>query len=113
VQRVKQTKDPTGCLPPKDPTGCQPHILPNEPAGEWFVNFLEADGHNCLLVWTERLSKLVVLVSMSNKAEAKKALEVGKAFVVNVFCWFSVPKVILSDRGQQFWAHCGIKFGLS
>ena len=54
-----------------------------------------ADGHNCLLVWTERVSKLVVLVPMSNNAASITALEVAKAFVDNVFCWFGLPTAIL------------------
>ena len=84
----------------------EPHVLPAEPAAEWSVDFLDlpksADGHTCLLVWTERLSKLVVLVPMSNQAAAITALEVAKAFVDHVFCWFGVPTSILSDRGPQF-----------
>jgi transposase InsO family protein len=86
----------------------EPHVLPDEPASEWSVDFLElpqsADGHNCVAVWTERISKLVVLVPMSNKAHAITALEVAKSFVDQVFCWFGVPKSILSDRGPQFRA---------
>jgi hypothetical protein len=35
----------------------EPHILPEEPASEWAVDFLDlprsADGYNSLLVWTE------------------------------------------------------------
>ena len=84
----------------------EPHVLPNEPAAEWSVDFVDlprsADGHNWLLVWTERVSKLVVLVPMSNQAASITALEVAKAFVEHVFCWFGVPSAILSDRGPQF-----------
>ena len=73
---------------------------------EWSVDFVDlprsADGHNCLLVWTERVSKLVVLVPMSNQAASITALEVAKAFVEHVFCWFGVPSAILSDSGPQF-----------
>jgi hypothetical protein len=86
----------------------EPHILPEEPASEWAVDFLDlprsADGYNSLLVWTERVSKLVVLVPMSNQAASITALEVAKAFVDNVFCWFGLPTAILSDRGPQFRA---------
>ena len=86
----------------------EPHILPDEPASEWSVDFMDlprsAEGHNCLLVWTERISKLVVLVPMSNQSSSITALEVAKAFVDNVFCWFGVPTAILSDRGPQFRA---------
>lgn len=86
----------------------EPHVLPDEPASEWSVDFLElpqsADGHNCVAVWTERISKLVVLIPMSNKAHAITALEVAKSFVDHVFCWFGIPKSILSDRGPQFRA---------
>ena len=86
----------------------EPHILPEEPASEWSVDFVDlprsVDGHNCLLVWTERVSKLVVLVPMSNQAASITALEVAKAFVDNVFCWFGLPAAILSDRGPQFRA---------
>ena len=73
---------------------------------QWSVDFLElpksADGHTCLLVWTERLSKLVVLVPMSNQAAAITSLEVAKAFVDNVFCWFGLPSSILSDCGPHW-----------
>jgi hypothetical protein len=86
----------------------EPHVLPEEPAAEWTVDFIDlprsAEGHNCLLVWTERVSKLVVLVPMSNQAESITAVEVAKAFVDHVFCWFGVPTTILSDRGPQFRA---------
>ncbi len=61
-----------------------------------------ADGHNCLPVWTERVSKSVVLVPLSNQAASIMALEVAKAFVEHVFCWFGVPIVILSDCGPRF-----------
>ncbi len=44
-----------------------------------------ADGYSSLLVWTERVSKIVVIVHMSNQAESITALEVAKAFVDNVF----------------------------
>ena len=84
----------------------EPHVLQNEPAAEWSIDFVDlsksADGHNCLLVWTERFSKLVVLVPKSNQAASITALEVVKAFVDHVFCWFGVPTAILSDRGPQF-----------
>jgi hypothetical protein len=86
----------------------QPHVLPEEPAAEWSVDFMDlprsAAGHNCLLVWTERVSKLVILVPMSNQAASITALEVAHAFVDHVFCWFGVPTSILSDRGPQFRA---------
>lgn len=86
----------------------EPHILPEEPACEWSVDFLDlprsADGHNSVLVWTERLSKLVVLVPMSNQANSVTASEVASAFIDHVFCWFGLPTTILSDRGPQFRA---------
>ncbi len=66
----------------------EPHVLPEEPAAEWTVDFMDlprsAEGHNCLLVWTERVSKLMVLVPMSNQAASITAVEVAKAFVDHV-----------------------------
>ena len=82
------------------------HLIPAEPAAEWSLDFLElptsANGFHCLLVCTERVSKLVVLVPMSNSAAALTAADVAKAFVNEVICWFGVPLVIFTDRGPQF-----------
>jgi hypothetical protein len=84
----------------------EPVPLPAEPATDWTIDFLElptsANGFSCVLVCTERLSKLVVLAPLSNKLKSISAFEVARAFVDNVVCWFGLPTVIFSDRGPQF-----------
>jgi len=84
----------------------EPVAIPAEPATDWTIDFLElpksANGFSCVLVCTERLSKLVVLVPMSNTTTTISATEVARAFVDNVICWFGVPAVLFSDRGPQF-----------
>mmetsp|Transcript_5617 Transcript_5617/g.17995 ORF Transcript_5617/g.17995 Transcript_5617/m.17995 type:complete len:941 (-) Transcript_5617:11-2833(-) len=87
----------------------EPHHIPAQPASEWSVDFLElprsANGYTSLLVFTERVSKLVILVPMvSNPDAALTAQVVAKAFIDHVFCWFGLPDTILSDRGPQFRA---------
>ncbi len=47
---------------------------------------------------SDRVSKLVVLIPMRGTT----ALEVAKAFVKHVFCWFGAPLSLCSDRGPPF-----------
>ncbi len=84
----------------------EPVTIPAEPATDWTIDVLElpksANGVPCVLVCMERLSKLVVLVPMSNTTTAISANEVASAFVDNVLCWFGVLVVLVSDRVPQF-----------
>ena len=87
----------------RNPPGrAEPHALPNEPGAHWSLDFLELptsnNGHTCLLVFTDRVSKVVILAPMKSTT----AIEVAQAFVEHVFCWFGMPQSFLSDRGPQF-----------
>ena len=85
----------------------QPHEIPPEAGSEWSVDFIELprsnNGHNLLLVFSERISKLVVLVPLQSAPGSPVSSQVvARAYFEHVFCWFGVPKVLLSDRGPQF-----------
>ena len=51
-----------------------------------------------LLVFTDWVSKLVVIVPMKKTS----ASQVATAFVDHVFCWFGVPQSLCSDQGPPF-----------
>ena len=80
----------------------EPFVLPQEPGAHWTLDFLElptsTNGFRCLLVCTDRLSKLVVLIPM----QTKTTLEVTKAFLEHVFCWFGLSISLCSDQGPPF-----------
>jgi len=80
----------------------EPHRLPSEPGAHWTLDFVElptsADGHTCLLVATDRLSKLVILSPMKDIT----ALAVAQVLIDELYCWFGMPISILTDRGAQF-----------
>ena len=85
----------------------QPHEIPAEVCSEWSVDFIElppsTKGYNLLLVFSERISKLVVLVPLKSESGASVTSKVvAQAYFDHVFCWFGVPKTLLSDRGPQF-----------
>ena len=80
----------------------QPHPLPAEPGAHWTLDFLDlptsANGFKCMLTFTDRLSKLVVLVPLKQTT----VIDVAQAYVEHVFCWFGAPLSICSDRGPPF-----------
>ena len=85
----------------------QPHEIPAEVCSDWSVDFIElppsTKGYNLLLVFSERISKLVVLVPLKSESGASVTSKVvAQAYFDHVFCWFGVPKTLLSDRGPQF-----------
>ena len=57
-----------------------------------------ANGFTCLLAFSDRVSKVVILVPMKRTT----AVDVAQAFLEHVFCWFGVPQSLLSDRGPPF-----------
>ncbi len=90
-----------------NPTGrAEPHELPNEPGAHWSLEFLELptsnNGHTCLLVFTDRVSKLDSKVVILAPMKSTTTIEVAQAFVEHVFCWFGMPQSFLSDQGPQF-----------
>jgi transposase InsO family protein len=80
----------------------EPFALPAEPGAHWTLDFLvpppSVNGFTSLLVFTDRLSKLVVLVPMKSTT----APDVASAFLEHVFCWFGMPQSLTSDRGPPF-----------
>jgi hypothetical protein len=69
----------------------QPHPLPAEPGAHWTLDFLHlptsANGFKCIFTFTDRLSKLVVLVPLKQTT----VIDVAQAYVEHVFCWFGAP----------------------
>ena len=80
----------------------EPVSLMVEPGAHWTIDFMElpesANGFTRLLVFTDRVSKVAVLVPMRTAT----ALEVAEAFVQHVFCWFGMPQSFFSDKGPEF-----------
>jgi len=65
-----------------------------------------ADGHDSILVFVDRLSKIVHLVPTT---ESLNARSFAALFVNNVVRLHGLPATLISDRGPQFnnnvWAH--------
>ena len=57
-----------------------------------------ANGVSKLLVFSDKLTKLVVLGPIKKTG----ATDAASAFVEHVFCWFGVPHSSVSDRGPHF-----------
>ena len=66
-----------------------------------------ADGHDSILVFVDRLSKMVHLVPATT--ESLNARSFAALFVNNVERLHGLPAILISDRGPQFnnnfWAH--------
>lgn len=82
----------------------EPVSLMVEPGAHWTIDFVElpesANGFRRLLIFTDRLSKVTVLVPMKSAS----ASDVAAAFVEHVFCWFGMPQSFFSDKGPEFRA---------
>lgn len=66
-----------------------------------------ASGHDSLLVFVDRLSKMTHLVAMNGTDSAE---DVARHFVTNVFRLHGLPESIVSDRDSRFtsafWREC-------
>ena len=80
----------------------EPISLMVEPGAHWTIDFMElpesANGFTRLLVFTDRVSKVVVLAPVRSAT----AVEVAEVFVQQVFCWFGMPQTFFSDKGPEF-----------
>lgn len=62
-----------------------------------------ADGHDCIVVFVDRLSKRIVLVPAEEKGLT--ARKYADLFMENVFRHFGVPRALISDRDPRFTSH--------
>jgi len=80
----------------------EPVSLLVEPGAHWTIDFIDlpesANKYSRLLVFSDRVSKVVVLVPMRTATAA----DVAHAFVQHVFCWFGMPQSFFSDKGPEF-----------
>ena len=80
----------------------EPLQVPSMPGAHWILDFIDlpesANGFSKLLVFSDQLSKLVVLVPMKQTT----ATDVAAAFLEHVFCWFGAPQSLVSDNGPPF-----------
>ncbi len=87
-----------------DPDTGQIHMVDarRESGAHWTIDFMElpesANGFTRLLVFTDRVSKVVVLAPV----QSATAVEVAEVFVQQVFCWFGMPQTFFSDKGPEF-----------
>ena len=80
----------------------EPLPVPATPGSHWILDFIDlpesANGFSKMLVFSDQLSKLVVLVPMKSTS----ATDVAKAFVDHVFSWFGAPQSLVADNGPPF-----------
>jgi len=96
-QRTKSTNQPTHGL-------LQPIDIPTEPWEDVSVDFCcglrpSAAGFDSILVFIDRLTKMVILVPSKITCTAK---QFAQLFLEHVVQHHGVPKLLLSDRGPQF-----------
>jgi len=80
----------------------EPLQVPSTPGAHWILDFIDlpksANGFSKLPVFSDQLSKFVVLVPMKHTT----ATDVAAAFLEHVFCWFGAPQSLVSDNGPPF-----------
>jgi hypothetical protein len=68
-----------------------------------FMKLPESANRNILLLlFTEKVSKAVVLTPMLSATSA----EVAEVFVWEVFCWFGMPKLEFGQQSFMWFASC-------
>ena len=94
------------CAKHKGTTGKTAPILeypiPNKPWDTVAIDILQLprshQGSLYVLVAVDHFSRFVVLAPLKTKS----AIEVAHAFITNIICQFTTPKVLLSDNGSEF-----------
>ncbi|GJP37547.1 hypothetical protein CLOM_g21945 [Closterium sp. NIES-68] len=90
------TKKPGGLL--------QPLEIPDEPSESVSLDFITylpntRDGHTAILVFVDRLTKMVHFVTTTTDVSAE---DTAKLFVAHVFRLHGLPRVLVSDRDLRF-----------
>ena len=101
----------------------QPLPVPTDPWEEVSLDFVSGlpktkDGHDCILVIVDRLTKWAYFIPIVTTADAKKTARVFHDFV---FARHGMPKRLVSDRDTRFTSHfrkalfeaMGTSFGMS
>lgn len=79
-------------------------VLPDQPLDHWSMDLgtfstTSASGNNFMLVMVDHFSRFTILRALPDKS----ALTIAKE-LLNIFCLFSFPRVLTSDRGNEFIA---------
>ncbi len=86
----------------KGPAPILQYLLPEAPWDVFSIDLLQLPkshhGSRCLLVCVDHITRFVVLAPFKDKT----ATVVAYALVTHLFCPFSTPRVILSDKGAEF-----------
>ena len=77
-------------------TGTKPW---EEIALDFMGKLLESEGHNAILVITNRFTKMQCYIPAHT---TWTAIDVANAFIYLIWCLYGLPKHITSDRGLQF-----------
>jgi hypothetical protein len=81
----------------------QPTEIPERPFQYITIDFIvklpESEGQDSILMVTDQSTKAIVIIPCIEKIDADQTAEL---LIKQVFCKYSVPKKIISDRGPQF-----------
>ncbi|GJP70425.1 hypothetical protein CLOP_g1368, partial [Closterium sp. NIES-67] len=96
ARNKSDTKKPGGLL--------QPLEIPDEPWESVSLDFITdlpktRDGHTAILVFVDRLTKMVHFVATTTDVSAE---DTAKLFVAHVFRLHGLPRVLVSDRDPRF-----------